>query len=159
MSFTNEVNIPITADPTQAQAEIDALQRNTDKLTSNWAIAKRKIESEMVNIVGAMRSAITLVKNIFNAVGISLNPVQTAIIAAIETSLMAVLAIHRLMEAGTGGIAAAVTIGLTALSVGLAAAAIVLAEQGFQEAQAQMKKAEAVANSAFALFQNLQGIG
>lgn len=159
MSFEDEVNIRLVVDTSQAQAEVNELQQNTDKITSRWASVRRTIKREMSNIVQTMRGVIGLVRSIFNAVGISLNPVQTAIIGAIETSLVAVLAIHRLMELGTAGIAGAITVGLSALSVGIAVSAIVLAEAGMEDARRQMGKAENVASSALSLVQSLQGFG
>lgn len=131
----------ILADLSQPRSEMAAVQGEITKTVRGWSTVKAKIQTEMQGIMRTMYGVVGTYRAMLTYFDISLDPIQDSIIAGIQTSLMAALAIHREMEAATLGLAGVVTIGLSLVSIAMAATAIMQATLGIDEARADTQKA------------------
>ncbi|GAF84420.1 unnamed protein product [marine sediment metagenome] len=138
---SEKLTIPVVADTMLAEASIKDLNRQLDSFTSKEARVRRDFTKSVRGMMNTMRSLAGLFRSTMSYFGQTLDPVQEAILTSIYTSLTAILAMHRALEATTVGVAGAVTVGLSMLAMGMSIAAIGAAQSGMDDARAQTDRA------------------
>lgn len=155
---SDEVNIIITVDNTEAERELAEFEAEVNKLGSVWQRTKQKIKSEVRGVIGTMQAVTTVFVNMLKQFGIALDPVQTAIVTAIQTTLASILATHRALEASTFGIAGVATVALSAVAIGISVSNIAATALGMEEAQRSMAQSQVTANSVVGLINSLSWV-
>lgn len=149
--MSDEVRVTIIADSTQVQNEMSDMERAVNKLGSLWQRVKQKVKAEIRGVIGSMQAFTNLFVNVLNNLGVALDPVGTAIVAAIQTTLASVLAMHRVLEAGSFGVMAGATIAMSAIAIGMAGTAIAAAAVGMNDMRRSMDQSITTAQSALTL--------
>ncbi len=135
------IEIPIIVDSAEAYAEFNALQAKLDDFARKEVAMVKRFDRAVLGMMVTMRSLTSLFRGVLTYFGLTLDPIQDAILMAIQTSMTAALAIHRTLEASTMGLSGVVTIGLSVLAITMSVAAIGQATAGMADARAQTDKA------------------
>ena len=144
---SEELNIKITVDRTEADSEVDDFNRRTDEVVSKWVRVKRVLKREIRDIMYTMQQAIGVGKQVLEYFGVVLDPIQESLVNAIIVSLTSAITIHRMLDVSTGGLSAAVTIGLSAGVAIMAWVAVGQAMSGMDESRAQLEKTQNLISS------------
>ena len=141
VSSHDEFMIGVLLDTNEAEAQLNILQTKLDTFAREEAEMIKKFDRAVIGMMNTMRGLTALFRSTLAYFGLTLDPIQDAILMSIQTSLTAALAIHRTLEASTLGISGAVTIGLSMLAITMSVAAIGQASSGMADAKAQTDRA------------------
>ena len=145
--MSDDVSFKITLDLSDAETEMARVQKQADAVTADWAKKQTTMKHEIRMAVMTVRSVVSVFRSALSVMGISLSPVQQAIIGSIETLCITIVAMHRALDVATMGVSAAVTAALSIIAFGISLAAIDQANRGMADAQAQMNKSVALMDS------------
>lgn len=134
------IEIPMVLRDEAFRDRINKDQMLLDEFTRKEAAVRKKFHASIRGMMNTMRSLTGLFRMTMSYFGQTLDPIQEAIVTSIYTSLTAILAMHRALEASTVGVAGVVTIGLSALAMGMSIVAIGAAHAGMADAKAQTDK-------------------
>lgn len=135
------IEIPLVVDSSEVYAEFNALQAKLDDFARKEVAMVKKFDRAVLGMMVTIRSLASVFRSVISYFGFILDPIQEAILMAIQTSMTAALAIHRTLEAATLTLSGVVTIGLSVLAITMSIAAIGQATAGMADARAQTDKA------------------
>lgn len=141
VSSHDEFMIGVMLDTNEAEAQLNVLQVKLDEFARKEVAMVKKFDKAVIGMMVTIRSLTTLFRGVLVYFGLTLDPIQDAIIMAIQTSMTAALAIHRTLEAATLTLSGVVTIGLSVLAIGMSIAAIGQAHAGMADARASTDRA------------------
>lgn len=136
--------INIEANSQNYRREVEDFEKTVNDFSAKWARIRRQIKSQAREIVGIIRAGIRTWRATLRFFGLTLDPVQEAVVSAVVTSLAGILAIHRMVEAGSMGFSAVATIGLSAASIALSIVAIAEAVRGIEASKQQLARADSL---------------
>lgn len=143
----DRVVISVELDTTQAEADITRIEHQTDAVVEKWARDEREIQRSILRLNAGIRGIVGVIRNAYRMVGVTLDPVQEAVVNMITTTLGSILAMHRAMEAGSLGIAGIYTVGASIASIAIAGAAMTQAIAGMDESRKALDNAQALLDS------------
>jgi hypothetical protein len=143
------VNIILKLEDTEAKAKLANLakkgaevDKQADEVVRKWGRTRAVVMRQIQQVNIAIGGIVSTFSAVLSLIGQTLDPIQTALVQLIQTSLQSILAVHRMIEAGSVGIAAGFTIALSISAMGLSALAYQAAVEGTEEARATYAKAE-----------------
>ena len=149
--MSENVDFKITLNMSEAETEMARVQKQADAVTQDWAKKHTTMKREIQTVTMTIRSTISVFRSVLSVMGLSLTPVQQAIVGSIETLMVTIFAMHRALDTATMGISAALTATLSIIAFGISLAAIDQANRGMTDAQAQMQRSVALMDSLAAL--------
>lgn len=149
--MSNKLEIFLNVIWDKAKQEMADMEIQVNKIGALWQRVKQKVKSEIRGVIGSMQAFVNLFSNVLQSMGIALDPVGVAIVAAIQTTLASVLAMHRVLEASSFGVMAVATVAMSAIAIGMAGGAITAAMLGMDQMKSSMNSAVTTANSAVSL--------
>jgi hypothetical protein len=87
--MSEEMTVYLGLDSGDVQAQLAATRGEMDRLTSDWAKRKDKIILESQQIINIVNTGLRLWKNMFVAMGGTIDPALEAALAVIETGFVA----------------------------------------------------------------------
>ena len=143
----SSINIIMKLDTTDPDRKIAEIDRKTNEFVKKFAKAQEETERGLMRTMRGAQKVMSLISQSLSAWGITLDPLANALMAAIGASITSVLAIHRVMEAGTGGAAAAFTVGWSIAAIAAAGAGTVMVAAGMNEVKATSDRIQAIADN------------
>lgn len=134
------VTFAITADSSEAFAEIAALQAATDEIARDWVIKRRKIIKEARQVIRLTRSLIGLYRAMMNAMGMSIGAVGESVLMMVQNVLMVASSVMAVAtaEAAIGNWAALV---VASFALGFSITATFAVATGVENARLESQKA------------------
>lgn len=120
------------------------LDKMTDEVINEVKKTDRDTHSTMSRCVRTLRGIIGFYKDVYHFFGIALTPLQEAILQAITTTLWGVLTMHRVLDTGTFGTSAKLTMALDAIVIGMAWVNAAIVATGMRDAAHKFSDAEMI---------------
>lgn len=120
MSRDTDVSVKVDIDVFDAFRSLEALQDKADKLGVSVVKLRKQADREFLAVTRRGQRVISGMRMVISGIGASLDPAFDAFLTTISTALETVLVTHRVLEAGTGGLAATFTIGLSMIATAVA---------------------------------------
>lgn len=141
MVIDGDVNIKVNVDMSQVDSEMSRVAHQSRQVVKEWGWTRTVIMQQIQNTRMAIGGLVTTFTAVLGAFNVAVTPIQTALITMIQTSLQSLLTIHRMMEAGSMGMGAGITIALSIAAIGTSALAFQAVNQGMEDVSAQYQKA------------------
>lgn len=114
--MSEHVQITITADTTQAEIEMQALQAKIDAQQREWQQRRREILAQMRDIGIGIQIMIQTIREVVRATGQTLSPIQSAMLALISSTTSLIIATATALVTGTVGLLAGAALALAAFA-------------------------------------------
>jgi len=147
-----KVTVGIEAETKKAEAEVD-------KLVSTWARVKYTIQHEVNLTMRTIQNAVSIVRNVFSALGLTMDPMLEAVLAVISTVAATIISINIALAAGSGGTLTGLAIAFSLAGLAITVLAETKAILGMNEAKSQMAGISRTFDSIGNLFMNLSRWG
>jgi len=152
--LSEDADFKIRLDMTEAKSEMARVQKQADAVTQDWANKESTIKRGMRSIEMAMHASVGLVRNILGAIGITLTPVQNAIV---QTIMTVVDSLYRVAVAyATTGYGLLLTATVSMAAIGLSISGTMEVMRGMNEAKAQIDHALGAIDNLYSLFNTLK---
>ena len=123
-----KVTVGIEAETKKAEAEVD-------KLVSTWARVKYTIQHEVNLTMRTIQNAVSIVRNVFSALGLTMDPMLEAVLAVISTVASTIISINIALAAGSGGTLTGLAIAFSLAGLAITVLAETKAILGMNEAK------------------------
>ena len=101
--MSDRIEIQLGLDTTEAEADLREFQQAVDTVGRETAKRMREIRTEMGRVVGIARGIAGAVQGILKAMGVTLDPIQEAMIATLLAGLQMVMTISAMATATVVG--------------------------------------------------------
>lgn len=133
--MVSDVRVNMDVDTSQAKRSIQDVEDQADEVVREWRKTERTLQRQINRTTMQIRALIDVFRNVIQTFIGTLDPVADAIIETIFVTMESVLAVHRMIEAGSGGLSIGVTATLSSIAILTAFSAVSAAIQGKQEAR------------------------
>ncbi|MHA2313324.1 MAG: hypothetical protein ACXADF_17695 [Candidatus Thorarchaeota archaeon] len=118
---SERATLNIEVDSLYALLQLDLLQKKANEVGASVVEVRKQADKEFLQVMRKGRRVVSGLRQIFIGLGATLDPLFDAFLTTIGAALESVLVTHRVLEAGTAGLSATLTIGLSMAAVSVAA--------------------------------------
>lgn len=148
-----DVMITVGVDMGGAEADLDELKTETERVTDNWKKVRREVVSEIRKTMAVMRRVVHIVTDVLRQFGITLDPLSVAILEAGFAIVEWILSIEAAISAGTFGTAAAAAAVMGGIAIAGTVVAGFLAQNKMQEQKAAILRNADIIESVADIFE------
>ena len=134
------VTFAVTADTSEAFAEVAAFQAKIDQVAHEWSIKKRKIIRDARKILRMTNALMNLYRSVMRAMGYAIGAVGEAVLMAIQNTVMVASAVMAVAtaEAAIGNWLALI---VSSFALGFSISAVFAVQAGVENARLESSKA------------------
>lgn len=117
---SDDFKLNINVDTLYAMRTLAELQRRADEVGADVVTLRKTANEEFIKIARKGRRIVSGIRTMMYGFIGTLDPMFDAFLTTVYTALESVLVTHRILEAGTGGLAATFTVGLSMAATSIA---------------------------------------